>query len=344
MFEGIVTVSSKMKKICQMIERVAPSDATVLITGESGTGKELIARAIHRLSGRRGAFIGLNCAAIPEDILESELFGYVKGAFTGATTTREGKFQSAHGGTLFLDEIGDMSYRLQAKLLRIIQEKSVQKVGSSTDEKIDVRLVVATNKNLHLEVKNGTFREDLLYRLDVVHVELPPLRDRREDIPVLCRHFFDKFCRKYSRSLKLSPEFVSVLSRYDFRGNVRELQNILERVVLLAEGDMVTVNDLPRHVLETVAAQNVADITLEEMETVDMTPEEQNVNDLFNKITGVWELDGIDLQRLLQDIEKELILRALNKANGNKSLAAQFLNINRTTLIEKLKRLCKEAA
>ncbi len=328
-FAGIITASYKLIKVCEQIEKVATTDATILVTGESGTGKELVARAIHKLSKRSGNFISINCAAIPDDILESELFGYVKGAFTGAFNSREGKFQAANKGTLFLDEIGEMSLRLQAKLLRVIQDKTVQKLGSNVDEQVDVRIVAATNKNLRDEVVKGNFREDLLYRLEVVHFELPPLRERKEDISVLAHHFLEKFKSKYSKNISMSQSFIEPLKMHEFRGNVRELQNIIERAVLLCDSPELTSKDLPAYVLKNIDVK-------EEYKT--------DVCDKKELQTFNLDFDRINLVEFLTNIEKEIILRALEKAGGNKTVAAEMLNVNRTTLIEKIKRLCKEAA
>lgn len=338
-FDGIISASESIHKIIETIKKVSKTEVSVLITGESGTGKELVARSIHENSGRPGPFVGINCAAIPEEILESELFGYVKGAFTGACQTKEGKFQFANNGTIFLDEIAEMSPRLQAKLLRVIQERTVQKLGSVNDEPITARIVAATNKDLRREVEAGRFREDLLYRLEVVHLHLPPLRERPEDIPCLIEYFFKKFCQKYSRNLKLGPSFISAALHYDFRGNVRELQNLVERAVILAEGSVITANDLPGYVRERIPA----DVLLKE----DDSPVQSIVENPSSEQVSILELpedDPVDLTKYVQEVERELILRAIRKANGNKSLAAQMLGLNRTTLIEKMKRLCREAA
>lgn len=338
-FDGIISKSKSIKKIIETVKKVAKTDVSVLITGESGTGKELVARSIHLNSGRPGPFVGINCAAIPEEILESELFGYVKGAFTGACQTKEGKFQFANNGTIFLDEIAEMSPRLQAKLLRVIQEKTVQKLGSLNEEHISARIIAATNKDLRKEVEAGRFREDLLYRLEVVHLHIPPLRERLEDVPCLIEYFFKKFCQKYSKELKLKQSFIKAALNYDFRGNVRELQNLVERAVILAENDYITAKDLPNYVREKIPIECLLDDDEAEEQSLDK-PESDGQLSLLELPDG----ESLDLTKYVQEIERELILRAIRKANGNKSLAAQMLCLNRTTLIEKMKRLCKEAA
>lgn len=331
-FDGFITCSDKLKKILAQVSKVASSDVTVLITGETGTGKELIANAIHRLSGRKGNFVPVNCAAIPEEILEAELFGFEKGAFTGAFVAKEGKFQFANHGTIFLDEVGELSLRLQAKLLRVLQEKVVAPLGSNKLQALDVRIVAATNRDLLTEVKQNKFREDLFYRLHTIQFELPPLRERPEDIAVLTRYFFEKFCKKHNKNLVLPRYLIELLKKHQFRGNVRELQNIIERAVLFCEGNCLSLNDFPPYLIEELGA-HLHEINFE---NIDPSNEEPNLSSF-----SLPHSQG--LTETLADLEKRLIQQALKQANGNKTLAAMLLKINRTTLIEKMKRLCVAA-
>jgi DNA-binding NtrC family response regulator len=310
-FENMIGVSLAIQKVFELIEKVADTNATALITGESGVGKELVARAIHFNSSRRDKpLVVVNCGAIPEALLESELFGYEKGAFTGANTTRLGRFELADGGTIFLDEIGDMSFNLQVKLLRVLQEKAFDRVGGSKTIDIDVRIVAATNRNLEELVKEGKFREDLFYRLNVVPINIPPLRERRQDIPALYSHFLEKSNSVNNASVEgFSEEAMEILMEYDYPGNVRELQNLVERLVVLKKSGMIRIEDLP-----------------EKFYSPGKKPYEQ-----------------FDLQRgydtLVSEFEQALILKALDETKGVKSKAAQILSMNRTTLIEKMKRL-----
>ena len=244
--EGIVGRSREILEVLDIVHRVAPTNATVLLRGESGVGKEVFARAIHFLSPRAGKpFIAVNCGAIPENLLEAELFGYEKGAFTGAYTTRKGKFELANGGTLFLDEIAELPLHLQVKLLRVLQEKEIERLGGTKPIKVDVRIIAATNRDLESMVKEGKFREDLYYRLNVVPIFIPPLRERKEDIPVLVQHFLERFKKEYNKEVKLSHEVLDAFMEYEWRGNVRELQNVLERMVILDTDGVLTREDLP---------------------------------------------------------------------------------------------------
>ena len=310
-FENIIGVSFGMQKVFELIEKVADTNATVLITGESGVGKELVARAIHFNSSRRDKpLVVVNCGAIPETLLESELFGYEKGAFTGATATRLGRFELADGGTIFLDEIGDMSFNLQVKLLRAIQEKAFERIGGTKTIDVDLRIMAATNHNLEDLVREGKFREDLYYRLNVVPIHMPPLRERKQDIPLLFAHFLERSNAMNSASVEgFSEETMEVLMEYDYPGNVRELQNLVERLVVLKKSGFIGIGDLP----EKFYSQQKPDYT------------------------------RLDLHRgydtLVSEFEQNLILKALNETNGVKSKAAQILSMNRTTLIEKMKRL-----
>jgi len=249
--EGVVGRSRQIHEILAVIHRVAPTGATVLLRGESGVGKEVFARAIHFLSPRaEGPFVTVNCAAIPENLLEAELFGYERGAFTGAVQRKKGKFELAEGGTLFLDEIGDMSPSLQTKLLRVLQEKEIERLGGSRPVKVDVRVIAATNRNLEEMMREGKFREDLYYRLNVVPIFIPPLRERKEDIPVLVYHFLDLFRDQYAKEVKIAPEVMDAFMRYPWYGNVRELRNVVERMVILDTDGILTAEDLPAELRE----------------------------------------------------------------------------------------------
>ncbi len=310
-FENIIGISFPMQKVFEMIEKVADTNATVLITGESGVGKELVARAIHYNSSRKDSpLVVVNCGAIPETLLESELFGYEKGAFTGATGTRYGRFELAHGGSMFLDEIGDMSFNLQVKLLRVLQEKTFERVGGSKSINVDVRIIAATNRILDDLVKDGKFREDLYYRLNVVPIHLPPLRERRQDIPLLLNYFLERSNKINGAEIDgCSETAMSVLMNYSYPGNVRELQNLIERVVVLKKKGIIDLEDLPDKIYLA----------------------EQQEQSHFEIEKGY--------DTLVSNFEKDLILQALQETNGVKSKAAQVLSLNRTTLIEKMKRL-----
>jgi len=302
-----------MQKIYAMVHRVATTDATILITGESGTGKELVARSIHNLGARAThPFVAINCAALPEELLESELFGHLRGAFTGALSSRVGMFQLADGGTIFLDEIGEMAVSLQAKLLRVLQSREVRPVGADRVTAVNVRVIAATNKDLSREVEKGTFREDLFYRLHVIPVHLPPLRARRSDIPLLVRFFLEKNSHKYSKVLQLSDETMVYLWEYDWPGNVRELENLVERIVILSETGRLAPEDLPPHIRSFISEKKIPH------------PD-------FN--------DGeVNLREVLEQFEGRLIDEALRRTNGNKTAAAHMLGLKRTTLVAKLRR------
>jgi two-component system response regulator AtoC len=311
-----------MRDLFQLLETVAQSSATVLITGETGTGKELAAKAIHHNSARRAQrFVAINCSAIPETLLEAELFGHVRGAFTGAVATRQGRIEQAHKGSLFLDEIGTMSPALQAKLLRVLQEREVERVGDSHPIKVDVRVIAATNSDLTRMVAEGSFREDLFYRLNVIPVQLPPLRERREDIPVLVRHFVEQFCCEQAPPRTpptVAQEAMRRLMAYSWPGNVRQLENVVERAIALTPGRaQIELSDLP------------ADV--------------RQVQDAGEPLTWFPE-EGVDLEAHISAIELALIRQSLERTGGNKRRAAELLNIKRTTLVEKLKRLDKMPA
>lgn len=314
--ERLIGASPRMAMARALIAKVATNDATVLITGESGTGKELAARAIHELSARREqAFVPVNCGAIPEELLESELFGHVRGAFTGAVNGRQGRFQLANGGTLFLDEIGEMSPKLQVKLLRVLQERECEPVGSDHAVQVDVRVVTATHRDLRLAVREGRFREDLFYRLNVLPLELPSLRERDGDIGLLIRYFLDvQGRRKNKQILQLEGAAMSALERYSWPGNVRELENLVERLVVLNDDGVIHPRDLPDYVLNNAV------------------PQHQQATQL------TLPSEGVDLDGFLERIENGFIERALERARGNKTMAAELLHLNRTTFIERLRK------
>ena len=315
-FDNIVGSGRAMSRIFELVDTVACLNSTVLIQGETGTGKELIAKAVHFNSPRKDQkMVSINCGAIPENLLESELFGHVKGAFTGAVQTRVGRFEQASGGTIFLDEIGNMPMTLQVKLLRVLQEREFERVGGNSTIKIDVRIIAATSSNLEQMVKEGTFREDLYYRLNVIPINLPPLRERREDIPLLVQRFVRQFCDLHKLELKtLSPQVMKALMSYEWPGNVRQLENISERMVALTGiRTAIMPTDLPPEIQNREALNYVPLIDI---------PEE-----------------GINFQNVVTDMERELILQSLRRTNGNKKLAAKLLNLKRTTLIEKIKRI-----
>jgi len=313
-FENIIGDSEKMHRIFETIEKVADTDSTILILGESGTGKELIAKAIHYNSYRReGPFVPVNCAAIPSELLESELFGHEKGAFTNAIRTRIGRFELANGGTVFLDEIGDMSPNLQSKLLRVLQERQFERIGGVKTVKVDIRIIAATHQDLKVTVQEGKFRQDLYYRLNVIPMQIPPLRERKSDIPLLAHQFLNYFNKSKKRRIQgIDREAMNHLSEYHWPGNVRELENIIERVVILTNNDTITVQDLP---------EKIQTLSREDHQLLFEIPEE-----------------GISLDHAINEFEKKLILQALNKTGWIKNKAAQLLNLNRTTLIEKIKR------
>ncbi len=310
-FENMIGVSLAIQKVFELIEKVADTSATVLVTGESGVGKELVARAIHYNSSRKDKpLVVVNCGAMPEALLESELFGYERGAFTGATSTRLGRFELADGGTIFLDEIGDMSFNLQVKVLRAIQEKTFERIGGGKTLDADVRIVTATNRNLEELVREGKFREDLYYRLNVVPINIPSLRERKQDIPLLYKYFLERSNSINNATVEgFSEEAMEILLDYNYPGNVRELQNLVERLVVLKKSGTIGIEDLPEKFYSPQAKEN----------------------------------GQLDLHRgydtLVSEFEQRLILKALDETNGVKSRAAQILSMNRTTLIEKMKRL-----
>ncbi len=316
----LIGVSADIQLVRQMIEKVAPSPATVLVTGESGTGKELVARQIHDLSGRDGPFVAVNCGAIPEHLLESELFGHERGAFTGATSARAGRFEQANGGTFFLDEIGDMPSVMQVKLLRVLEERVIERVGSTRSIPVDVRLVAATHRDLPERIAAGRFREDLYYRLSVFPIEVSPLRDRPEDIAPLIEEFVRRLMRQRAVTLRFSAHAMQLLEAYDWPGNVRELANLIERLVVTRPNGNVDAGDLPW----PIAAPD------------DDAPRVVDAQLTSNAVTLPPE--GIDLKAYLAAIERDMIERALNDCDGVVQHAARKLGIGRTTLVEKIRR------
>ena len=313
--DGIVGTSDVMRRVFGMISRVSGSDSTILINGETGTGKGLAARAIHRRSGRRDeAFVAINCGAIPENLLESELFGHVRGAFTGATANKVGKFERADGGTIFLDEIGDMSADLQVKLLRVLEEGEFEPVGGSRTVRVDVRVIAATHRDLEARVASGDFREDLYYRLYVIPLVLPPLRARGEDIVGLAEHFLSDYNQRMGASVTgFSPAAREVLCAHDWPGNVRELRNLVERLVVLKPEGAIEASDLPAKMRGGPPAA------------------------VMGRAVALGE-EGINLNSAVTEFEKALILQSLEKTQWVKNKAARLLNLNRTTLVEKIKR------
>jgi two-component system response regulator PilR (NtrC family) len=316
-FEGLVGRSAPMRELCTLLATIAPTTSTTLIAGETGTGKELVARAIHQNSLRKHQrFVALNCSAVPESLLEAELFGHVRGAFTGAIAMRQGRFEQAHKGTLFLDEVGTMSAPLQAKLLRVLQERAFERIGDSQTIRVDVRVIAATNADLARMVREGAFREDLYYRLNVIQVTLPPLRDRREDIPLLVQHFLDRLGREHVPArpgVSFTQEAMRRLMAFDWPGNVRQLENVVERAFTLSPGRVqIDVGALPADLVAPVIDDTDVSFAMPDA--------------------------GIDLDGVLGNVERTLIRQALERTGGNKRQAAQLLRLKRTTLVEKLKR------
>ena len=363
---GIIGQSTSLAEVFKVLGKVAPTDSTVLVTGESGTGKELLARALHANSRRADKpFVPINCGAIPKELLESELFGHEKGAFTHAIRSRQGRFEMADGGTIFLDEIGEMELSLQVKILRVLQEKEIERVGGTGCKKVDVRIVAATNRDLEVEVAAGRFREDLYYRLNVIPLHLPPLRQRGNDVLLLARYFLNHFCTKKARDPMLLDETTRrILAAYNWPGNVRELENFMERLSILVDGDTVCMDDLPRKILDQVGdvsllppvveddpacepeAEQLAEPTADD--GVEQTPAPASQVEAAMPVAangafvwpnlGVLTAQGQNLKDFLDAVEGRLIDEALAKAEGVKNQAAELLGIKRTTLIEKLKK------
>jgi len=309
-FEHIIGSSARFAHTINLASRAASSEATVLITGETGTGKEVLAKAIHFRSRRKNRpMVTVNCGAIPRELLESELFGHVKGSFTGAVTHKKGRVEAADGGTVFLDEIGEMPFELQVRILRLIQEREIDKIGSTTPTKVDVRIIAATHRNLEAMVEDRSFREDLYYRLAVIPIEIPPLRDRPSDILELVQYFFEKGKQKHSRpTLRLPPDLLPAFSAYRWPGNVRQLENVIERLFVLCDGNEITMEDLPEP-MRSVAA-------CEDLIRIELPPQ------------------GLDLEA----VERELVAKALHKFNGNQTRAAAYLNISRKSFLYRLEK------
>ncbi|MBW2264873.1 MAG: sigma-54-dependent Fis family transcriptional regulator [Deltaproteobacteria bacterium] len=326
-FESIVGNSPALMRIYTTIKQVADTRTNVLITGESGTGKELIARGIHNNSSRKDSpFTVIHCAGIPETLMESELFGHRKGAFTGAVENKEGLFEASHGGTVFLDEIAELSPTIQVKLLRVVHEKAFKRVGDTKDIEVDIRIISATNKNLEDEVIAGNFREDLFYRLNVIHIDTPPLRERKEDLPALAHHFLEKFSKEMGKSIhKLSSYALDMLATYDFPGNIRELENMIERSVATATTNII----LP----ESLALASHKQTKTQQGETVSATPVIQD-----------FPPTGINLEDLLGNMERQYLLKAMEMSGGGKQKAAELLGITMRNLRYRLEKLEKEKA
>ena len=369
--KAFIGASAGAEAIRHLIERVASSAATVLITGESGTGKELVARALHDQSDRSGGnFVPINCAAIPKDLLESELFGHRKGAFTGAMADRIGRFELAHGGTIFLDEIGDLSLDMQVKLLRVLQERTVDPVGGLKSVAVDVRVVAATHRDLEAEIEAGRFREDLYYRLNVLPLNTPALRQRAQDVPALLAHFATHFAAKGQTPITFTPEFIEALKDYAWPGNVRELSNLVDRFNTLFNGQLLSLASVPSSLLpkglRAIQADRVSTPIVDSLEIVaplNMKDAYHSANadvmnpfanpapplamDLHNEVEDIIMLaqglpslppEGLSLKDRLADIERDLIVQALARTDGNVSQTARLLNLQRTTLIEKLNK------
>ncbi|WP_028576437.1 sigma-54 interaction domain-containing protein [Desulfomicrobium escambiense] len=325
---GIIGKSSALQEVFRVLAKVAPSDSTILVTGESGTGKELLVRALHRNSRRADKpFVPINCGAIPRELLESELFGHEKGAFTHAIRTKIGRFEMAQGGTVFLDEIGEMELSLQVKILRVLQEREFERVGGGKTIKADVRVVAATNRDLEEEVRKGTFREDLFYRLNVIPITLPPLRERGEDVLVLARYFLRNFCaNNRSTTLGMAEEVADILARYSWPGNVRELENFMERMSILCDGESIGLVDLPDKILRETGVE----VPKRAPVLADALFRWPELKDLREQCMG--------LKEFLDQVEERLLNEALGEVDGVKNKAAEVLGIKRTTLIEKLKK------
>jgi len=329
--DNLIGSSPAIKFINHMIDQVADTNASVLIMGESGTGKEVIARNIHAQSNRRDKpFIPINCGAIPSELLESELFGHEKGAFTGAISSRQGRFELAEGGVIFLDEIGDMPLPMQVKLLRVLQERSYERVGSNRTQKTDVRVIAATHRRLEEQIKDEKFREDLYYRLNVFPIDVPPLRERREDIALLIHEIINRIERENRGSVRLSKQAVAMLSLYDWPGNVRELGNLIERLAILYPHGVVDVKDLPQKYI----AEN-ADISSAPEIPADSVHEDHEAGEI--QISQLPD-GGIDMKKYLTEIEISLIEQALNESNNVVARAANLLQMRRTTLVEKMRK------
>jgi transcriptional regulator with GAF, ATPase, and Fis domain len=335
--DGMIGNSPALREVYKILEKVAPTDSTVLVTGESGTGKELLVRALHRNSRRRDKpFVPINCGAIPRELLESELFGHEKGAFTHAIRSRPGRFELADGGTIFLDEIGEMDLSLQVKILRALQEKEIERVGGTATKKVDVRVVAATNRDLETEVAAGRFREDLFYRLNVIPMQLPPLRERGEDILVLAEYFLRSFCFEKDRpNMQVGPQAKAMLVSYSWPGNVRELENFMERLSILCEGQKVEPSDLPEKIQRAAGVPDPERV--QQIITIEGGSAGASAGFVWPVLQDMRD-KGHGLKEFLDEIEERLLTEALKEAGGVKNQAAELLGIKRTTLIEKLKK------
>ncbi len=322
---SLVGESSAIQSIFKTIEKVAQTDSTILIVGESGTGKELIARAIHENSSvATKPLVTVNCAAIPADLLEAELFGHVKGAFTGATQNRQGRFELAHGGTIFLDEVGEIPLHLQGKLLRVLQTRQFEAVGSSRTVEVNVRIIAATNRDLEAAVQKREFRDDLYYRLNVIPIKMPSLRERKNDIPLLVKHFIDRFNQLTGHTVEPpAGQIMDALMAYDWPGNVRELENLMERLVILKGQGTVDLGDLPHRIFQKY---------------VEGQPQGTGAISGWEFPRMVLPTSGLDLKAIVSAFENHLVDQALARTNGNKNRASELLSMNRTTLVEKLRK------
>ena len=337
--------SEQMRNVMDMVSRVAPTRANILITGESGTGKEVVARAIHQISGIQGPFIPVNCGAIPESLVESEFFGYAKGAFTGAVKDKEGFFQAAKGGTLFLDEIAELPIAMQVKLLRAIQEKKIQPVGSAYEIPVSVRIIAVTNRDLRTEVDAHRFREDLFFRLNVIQISLPALRDRKEDIPKLIHHFIQVFNRELDKQvIGVDDDVLDILMNYDYRGNIRELENIIEHATTLELSQKISFSSLPAYIKNSIS-ESKPSINAYAIHSIATEDTNVPVSELSPKMTSSQEMlqkvdvsGGVELEGMVEDLERGLIEQALQKANGNKTEAAKLLGISFRSLRYRLKK------
>ena len=337
LFRSLTGHSPAIVRVRELIQRVAPSESTVMILGESGTGKEVVARNIHYFSNRRqGPFVPVNCGAIPDNLLESELFGHEKGSFTGAISTRRGRFELARGGTLFLDEIGDMPLNMQVKLLRVLQERTFERVGSDRSLEADVRIVTATHRDLEDLIRTGAFREDLYYRLNVFPIEMPALRERSEDLPLLINELIERLSHEQGVRVGLSPAALRGLSHYPWPGNVRELANLIERLTILKPGGQVELNDLPAKFRAHAPAEPVM------VESMAVGEESDDRDGFIKPVPGAEPAglppDGLDLRQYIMDLESSLIQKALEDANGVVAHAAALLKMRRTTLVEKMRK------
>lgn len=342
-FQGMIGPSARMQKLFELIKKLADDDlSTVLIQGESGTGKELVAKAIHGHSPRKNYnFVPVNCAAIPDELLESELFGHTKGAFTGAASAKIGRIEYADGGSLFLDEIGDMKPVLQAKLLRVLQEREFEPVGALQAKPVDVRVIAATHCNLEQMVEDGLFREDLYYRLSVVPVTIPPLRKRKDDLPALIEYFIEHVGSKRKQSIKgIGKTAMEALLSCQWKGNVRELENLIQHMTVLYGGETVELEDLPEKYRSAKTSDYPQPSCGRQVPSSLTGPEQLSLftSDIAPTAELVWTDDGVDFKTMVNDFESRLIIHALKQSKGNKKEAARILHLNRTTLLEKIKK------